>query len=590
MTSEKENITKTKNSDGLVWIKNGKVYVKNEERDGMPPLINPCKEVVLYINGVERNHLSTVNEKDTVEIKPLRVTTELQLDIEVSEDKLKCYLIYMPEYRIRYEILDSEPVNKLDIKTEEVEIEAVKTDKNRIIEFLKSKNIVFGIKDDVIEQICENSEPGKFLVAEGIPKEDPIDDSIEYFFNVDENNGYRFEEDETGNIDYKNIFEYITVTTGQVIARVHKGTPGKNGISVTGEIIPPENPKEIVITPSLSIYYDEKTGNVTANKTGRPSVQEKGSIISFNIYDSIVVDEVSIRTGNIRFKGDVEVKKNVYESMEIVAGQNVLVKGNVNFASIFAGNSISIKGTVVSSILNAAMNDAVNMNPVPLLEKLVDGINRLINNINRLSNDGSDATQLNELIRLLLNSENRDLPSTVYEVLQALRTGNYDIDDSFILSLMKKTRSLMGNYSEIPDIQYLYQIICDLKTLFSAKKHTPIKGDITLSTISNCTVTALGDIRILGKGSVNSTLYSKGEVYVAGYVRGGRIRAEKGIEINIAGSKRGSRILLSVPEDSYICIRTAYTDTTINVGNKSHTFLSEARMVYARLENGKLVY
>lgn len=247
MTLEKKNIKKFENSDGLVWIKNGKVFVKNEERDGMPPVISPCKEAELYINGVKCNHLSTVNEKDTIEIKPLNVTTDLQLDIEVSEDKLKCYLIYMPAYRIRYEVLDSKPSNKLDIKTEEVEIETEKTDKNRIIEFLKSKNIIYGIKDDVIEQICENSEPGKFLVAEGTPKEDSTNDSVEYFFNAVDSNEYRLEEDETGNIDYKNIFEYITVTTGQVIACVHKGAPGKNGISVTGETIPPENPKEIII-------------------------------------------------------------------------------------------------------------------------------------------------------------------------------------------------------------------------------------------------------------------------------------------------------------------------------------------------------
>ncbi|NLM27112.1 MAG: DUF342 domain-containing protein [Clostridiaceae bacterium] len=589
MTLEKENITKSKNSDGLVWIKNGKVFVKNEGRDGMPPLINPCKEAVLYINGVQRNHLSTVNEKDTIEIKALSTTTDLQLDVEISEDKLKCYLIYSPARQIRYELLDTEPVNKLDIQTKQIEIKTEKTDKNRIIEFLKSKSIVYGIKHDVIEQICENNTPGKFLVAEGTPKEDPTDGSIEYFFEVDENNGYRFEEDETGNIDYKNIFEYKTVTTGQVIARVHKGVPGKNGISVTGETIFPEEPKEIVISPSLSIYYNEETGNVTANKTGRAFAQEKGNIITFHIYDSIVVDEVSIKTGNIRFKGDVEIKNNVFESMEVVAGQNVLVKGNVNFASIFAGNNISIKGTVVSSILNAAMNDAVIMNPAPLLEKLIYGINKLINNIKRLS-DNNSAKQLNKLIRMLLNGENKDLPNTVYEVLQSLRTGNYDIDDNFILSLMKKTRSLMGNYSEISDIQYLYQIINELRMLFSSKKHTPLKGDITLSTISNCNITALGDIRILGKGSVNSVLYSKGEVYIAGYVRGGKIRAEKGIEINIAGSKRGSKILLSVPEDSSIRIRTVYTDTTIKVGNISHTFLSEARMIYARLENGKLLY
>lgn len=590
MTSEKGNITKAKNSDGLVSIKNGKVFVKNEGRDGMPPLINPCKGAVLYINGVECNHLCSVNEKDIIEIKPLSTTTDLQLDVEISEDKLKCYLLYKPACQIRYEIVDMEPVNKLDIQTKQAEVKTEKTDKNRIIEFLKSKNIIYGIKDDVLEQICENNTPGKFLIAEGIPKQDASDGSIEYFFNVNDSNEYRLEEDETGNIDYKNIFEYETVTTGQVIARVHKGTPGNNGISVTGETIFPKKPEEIVITPSLSIRYNKETGNVTANKTGRPFVIEKGNTISFKIYDSVVVDEVSIKTGNIRFKGDVEVKKNVYESMEVVAGQNVLVRGNVNFASIFSGNNISIKGTVVSSILNAAMNDAVFMDPAPLLEKLVDGISSLIYNIIKLSNNNNDNKQFNELIRLLLNSKNKDLPNTVYEVLQSLRTGNYDIDDSFILSLIKRTRSLMGNYSEIPDIQYLYELINDLEALFSTKKPTPLKGDITLSSISNCNVTALGNIKILGKGSVNSSLYCKGKVYVAGYVRGGQIKAEKGIEINIAGSKRGSKIFLVVPEDSFIRIRTVYMDTTIRVGNISHTFLSEAKMIHARLENGKLLF
>ena len=34
-------------------------------------------------------------------------------------------------------------------------------------------------------------------------------------------------------------------------------------------------------------------------------------------------------------KGDIEVSNNVYESMGSVAGQNVIVGGNVEFASIF---------------------------------------------------------------------------------------------------------------------------------------------------------------------------------------------------------------------------------------------------------------
>lgn len=141
MPFEKEKL-KTENSDGLVWINNGIVYVKNEDKYGMPPVINPCKEAVLYINGAECNHLCTLNEKDTVAIKPLTTKTDLQIDVELSEDKLKCYLLYTPACQIRHEIADMEPVNRLDIQTRQAEVKVEKTDKNRIIEFLKSKNII----------------------------------------------------------------------------------------------------------------------------------------------------------------------------------------------------------------------------------------------------------------------------------------------------------------------------------------------------------------------------------------------------------------------------------------------------------------
>jgi len=49
-------------------------------------------------------------------------------------------------------------------------------------------------------------------------------------------------------------------------------------------------------------------------------------------------------------------------------------------------------------------------------------------------------------------------------------------------------------------------------------------------------------------------------------------------------------IQLSVPEDSYIQIRSVFPDTVIKVGGISHTFLSEKKMVRARIENSKLVF
>ena len=80
----------------MVWILNGRVYVKDEAKYGIPPLINPCEGVKLLINGIEVNHLTTVSEKDEIKLIPLETEKEFEIDIELSEDKLTAYGYFTP--------------------------------------------------------------------------------------------------------------------------------------------------------------------------------------------------------------------------------------------------------------------------------------------------------------------------------------------------------------------------------------------------------------------------------------------------------------------------------------------------------------
>lgn len=224
-----------------------------------------------------------------------------------------------------------------------------------------------------------------------------------------------------------------------------------------------------------------------------------------------------------------------------------------------------------------------------MIERLIGEINKLIGNLNQLPVPNMSQDQLNCVLMNLLNSKNKDLPSTIYEILLALKKDNYDIQDETILTLIKKTGSLMGNYTNIPDMDYLHHIKSYMATLLSGHKSTPVKGEITLNNITNCEVTALGNITVLGRGCINSVLYSKGKVFAKGLVRGGQIKAEKGIEINTAGTERGSRLLLEVPDNGYIKIQTVYSDTTVKVGPLSYTFLSKKNRIHARIENKKLI-
>ena len=79
--------------------------------------------------------------------------------------------------------------------------------------------------------------------------------------------------------------------------------------------------------------------------------------------------------------------------------------------------------------------------------------------------------------------------------------------------------------------------------LLSKKRHRH-EGNVTLTSISNCDITALGDIKVVGKGSVNHRYIVRGKLmWQDTYVvdRLGR----KGIDINIAVQKDAQNSTIS---------------------------------------------
>ena len=154
-------------------------------------------------------------------------------------------------------IKDTYPVNKLDIEVIETKDNVEICTKEQVLEKIRTQGVVFGLKENVIEGICHNGKKGRYLIAEGKSVTNPIDDTLECHF-PEESFEEIIKEDQLGNIDYKNSVNYVGVKPGDVIATLHKGTPGEKGMSVLGEEILPEEPKQILIASSRSIIYTKK--------------------------------------------------------------------------------------------------------------------------------------------------------------------------------------------------------------------------------------------------------------------------------------------------------------------------------------------
>lgn len=65
--------------------------------------------------------------------------------------------------------------------------------------------------------------------------------------------------------------------------------------------------------------------------------------------------DVDIKTGNLRFKGDVKIAGNVCEAMEVQVTGNVEVQGLVTMARVVSGGKIIILGNIVGSRLRAGI-------------------------------------------------------------------------------------------------------------------------------------------------------------------------------------------------------------------------------------------
>lgn len=529
-----------------------------------------------------------VSEKDVIEIDTFDEEKDIELNIKVSKNELKAYTLFKPARTVKRTLKDSYPINKLDISVHQDEINK-KSDVDKILNIIKEQGIVYGVKEDIIRDICEENVRGKFLIAEGKPPLDATDDSMECFLDNQTKKNINGIE----SIDHKNIITYVSVKPGDKIARLIRGFDGEEGISVLGTAISPKNAHRIVVETNKSIQFDENTGLIIAKKHGTPTKKKNGNTITYDICEILKLNEVSLKTGNINFKGDVEVTSNVYEDMEVIATNNILILGDVNFSTLYSGNEISVKGNVISSKLVSGDTSIALKSPSVEVQRIISKIDNLIYNIKTLSHselESNNITTFPDTVAYLLNNKNRKLTSTIYDVISNLKKGNYDIDDSELYNLVEKHKCFLGNYTEITDLEYIYGIIESIKNAFFIEEKRKIIGNISLVSTLNSEIHSYGNVTVSGKTCFNTKIYAGGKVSILGNLRGGEIESEKNVEINKVGTNMGTRTFVKVPDKGYIKMNFVYPDTTIMVGRHSHKFISYQTNIYARVIKNKLTF
>jgi uncharacterized protein (DUF342 family) len=236
---------------------------------------------------------------------------------------------------------------QLNIVVSQDEMEAIITakppDKNgadlsaaRILASCKALHIVENVDYSPMEDFIDHPVYNRPVpIVKGIKEKNGADSRIEYLFETDKSKMF-LKENVEGQVNFKETNFIQNIVKGQTVARKTKFEKGIDGKTIYGKILPSKSGVDVPLPLGNNVHADGDL--VIADINGKVDlVNGKISVDSL-----MIVDSVSIKTGNVIFHGTVIVKGNVDDGFSIKASGDIEVKGLVGMSTLEADGNIMV--------------------------------------------------------------------------------------------------------------------------------------------------------------------------------------------------------------------------------------------------------
>jgi uncharacterized protein len=580
---------------GKVWVENGRLQCKASPNHF--PMVTIGEGIKLYKNDQLVNEKTViVSELDVYELKVKSEEKETRWSVKMDSQKLTVNVKVEPGYTINRKIADAEADHHIELQIEEKKEVLNTLQYSDLMSKLENLRVIHGFHQDEIVRASQTEVEGTFLIAEGIKAQPGKDGWVELKVNVDDiNDGPK--ETKGGRVDFRETKTLPNVERGQVVAIIHPPMPGKMGYTVTNEPLPAKQTHPVVIRSGNGVsVVDDK---IVATESGRPQVEERGKLVKVAILPKLVHEgNVDLSSGNIRFKGDVEIVGEVDERMVVEAEGDVIVHKTVTNATITSSGAVVTYGNIISSEVSAGKSNLLVVELGHLLGVLHRDVERITAVIQQLTLSpafkSSDFSRggLQPLIRILLEKKFKDFQTQAKKYVEVVRKGeDYLMDDEWRQVSVSLTHLFLSITNEVTSIERIKELSAKMKEL-NELSLTPVEPDsyITIPNALNSKIYCSGNILVVGQGSINTKIHAGGKLKVSGIIRGGEVYGRLGVEINEVGAESGTPTLLSVPADQTITLQKAMEGTVIRVGSTKHTFDHTTYGVRARLDSdGKLI-
>jgi len=243
--------------------------------------------------------------------------------VEISEEEMKSFITIVPP---------NPGGRDLDI--------------DDVMDELELKGVRYGIKKETIGETLDGEVYTiPVLVAEGIAPQNGEDAKLVFNFRIEKK--VQLEEDEKGQVNFKDLNLVENVVAGQLLATKVQATEGRPGRTVTDRPIDAKDGKDLVLDPGKNTEISQDGMSIIAAINGQVTLSS-GKVTVEPIYE--VSGDVDIHTGNILFLGTVIVKGSVEDGFSIKAAGDIEVRGSVGKCLLDAEGNINIKQGVMGKL------------------------------------------------------------------------------------------------------------------------------------------------------------------------------------------------------------------------------------------------
>ena len=213
----------------------------------------------------------------------------------------------------------------------------------QVCQLLRERGIVHGVLTDKIEAAVVAGEASDCLIARGIPFESGTDAELVSLIPQMRDRQPQLLDNDT--VDYRNTGEIISVRAGDPLMRRIPPVQGKPGVNLMGKEVPPPPVKDLQFAQNLdgTAFAPDDPDLLIAAIDGQPVLMANGVVVE----PVIKVKTVDLSTGNISFKGSIDIAGDVTMGMTVRATGDISIGGVVEGASVEAEGNIVVRGGII---------------------------------------------------------------------------------------------------------------------------------------------------------------------------------------------------------------------------------------------------